>query len=111
VTGGRQLYNVKTTEGATMAGPYETETEALAEPLYQEIHALHMSGQVRSGDPDRLVSSAQLRHREDACEAAGVELGAFDRRTLTWLAGYEPSTVQVIIGLITRAAEGSGTHH
>jgi hypothetical protein len=34
---------------------------------------------------------------------AGVELGDFDRQVLSWLAKWEPSTVQVVIGLITRA--------
>jgi hypothetical protein len=33
----------------------------------------------------------------------GVELGAFDVRILNWLAGYEAATVQVVIGLISRA--------
>jgi hypothetical protein len=39
-----------------------------------------------------------------ACAAAGVTLGAFDRRILGWLAGWEPTTCAVIAGLITRAA-------
>ena len=34
---------------------------------------------------------------------AGVELGAFDRRVLAWLSGWEPETAVVIAGLITRA--------
>ena len=63
------------------------------------------AGRIRTGDPDRLVSGTQLRHLEEACAAAGVELGAYDRSILEWLAGWEASTVQVIIGLITRAAE------
>lgn len=89
-----------------MTGPYETETETLDEALPQEIRALHASGRVRPGDPDRLVSGTQLRHLEDACRDAGVDLGAFDRKVLGWLAGYEASTVQVIVGLIARAAAG-----
>ena len=28
----------------------------------------------------------------DACVMAGVELGAFDRRVLAWLSGWEPET-------------------
>jgi hypothetical protein len=31
-----------------------------------------------------------------ACDAAGVELGAFDRRILSWLSGFEPETAAVI---------------
>lgn len=92
----------------SVMGPYETERQALAEPLAQEIHALHASGRVRSGDPDRLVSGTHMRHLEAACAAAGVELGAFDRRVLAWLARGEASTVQVIIGLISRANGGRG---
>lgn len=86
-----------------MSGPYESESEALAGPLYQEIRALRDSGRIRSGDPDRLVHGTHLRALEAACVEAGVELGAFDRSILTWLAGWEASTVEVIIGLITRA--------
>jgi hypothetical protein len=86
-----------------MSGPYESESEALAGPLYQEIRALHQAGKVRSGDHNRLVISTQLRALEAACAEAGVELGAFDRSILSWLAGWEASTVQVIIGLISRA--------
>lgn len=86
-----------------MTGPYETEAEALAGPVREEVRALHAGGAVRPYDPDHLVRDAQLRHLEAACAAAGVELGAFDRRILAWLAGWESSTVQVIIGLIARA--------
>lgn len=86
-----------------MTGPYETESEALAGPLYQEIRALRDSGLIRSGDPNRLVHGTQLRYLEAACAEAGVELGAFDRKILEWLAGWEASTVQVVVGLIERA--------
>jgi hypothetical protein len=39
----------------------------------------------------------------DACEAAGVGLGAYDRRILHWIAGFEPQTCAVIAGIIRRA--------
>jgi hypothetical protein len=45
---------------------------------------------------------------EEACSAAGVELGAYDRRILAWLAGWEPSTCAVVAGLITRARREGG---
>lgn len=86
-----------------MTGPYESESEALAGPVYKEVRALHEAGRVRPYDPDRLVHSTQLRALEAACAEAGVELGAFDRRIVSWLAGWEASTVEVVIGLITRA--------
>lgn len=34
---------------------------------------------------------------------SGVELGAYDRRIVEWLASYEPSTVAVICSWIERA--------
>jgi hypothetical protein len=86
-------------------GPYETEADALAGPLAREIRALHASGRVRSGDPDHLVSGTQYDYLMAACAAAGVELGAWDRRVLAWLANWEPAMVQVLCGLITRAAD------
>lgn len=93
--------------GATM-GPYDTERQALDEPLGQAVRSLHDTGQVRSGDPDRLVRGTVLDHLTDACAAAGVELGDYDRRVLAWLAGgVETAVVQVVIGLITRAAAGA----
>src|SRR5215207_6129414 len=90
-----------------MPGPYQTETEVHAEPMPREIAALHRAGRVRSGDPDRLVHDTVLRHLIAACDDAGVELGAVDRRTLDWLVGWEPATVQLIIDLI-RCAHAAG---
>ena len=40
----------------------------------------------------------------EACEQAGVQLGAWDERILAWLAGWEDSTCAVVAGLIRRAA-------
>ena len=90
-----------------MTGPYESESDALAGPLYQEIRALREAGRIRPYDPERTVHGTQLRALEAACAEVGVELGAFDRRIVSWLAGWEASTVQVIIGLITRAGGAS----
>lgn len=87
-----------------MTGPYETEADALDGPVRQEIRALHKAGHY-SNELSQVVRAAQLRHLEDACRDASVDLGAFDRKIVEWLAGYESSTVQVIIGLIARAAE------
>jgi hypothetical protein len=41
----------------------------------------------------------------DACQSAGVVLGAYDARILAWLANYEPETCAVITGLISRASD------
>lgn len=51
------------------------------------------------------ITAANLDMLTDAVNAAGVQLGDYDRRILDWLANYEPATCAVIAGLITRAAE------
>jgi len=38
-----------------------------------------------------------------------MELGVYDRRIVAWLADWEPSTLTVIAGLITRAHEAGKT--
>lgn len=40
---------------------------------------------------------------ERACKTANIQLGAYDRRILDWLAGYEDSVCAVAVGLISRA--------
>lgn len=39
-----------------------------------------------------------------ACEKAGVTLGAYDRRILVWLAGFEPQAATAVAGIVIRAA-------
>lgn len=85
------------------AGPYDTEAQALAEPMPRALSRLHAEDRIRSGDPDRLARNTVLRALLNACADAGVEVGAFDRRTLAWLADTEDSSAQVVIGLISRA--------
>jgi hypothetical protein len=50
---------------------------------------------LRDGAADLLLS---------ACEQAGVTLGAYDRRILVWLAGFEPQAAAAVAGVIVRAA-------
>jgi hypothetical protein len=38
-------------------------------------------------------------------ELSGVDLGDWDKIIIEWLAGYEPSTVTAVCGLIRRARE------
>ena len=84
-------------------GPFETEAEAAAVPAVQAVRtAWRANPGVGHMDPHNL---AMLM---DACTAAGVETGTFDRRILGWLANYEPETCAVIAGLISRAAGGAG---
>jgi hypothetical protein len=73
-------------------GPYETEREAAR------------AAQHITESPAGSWTDGNHRLLEDACRSAGVELGAQDHAVLLWLAGWEPSTVAVIAGLIRRAA-------
>jgi hypothetical protein len=81
------------------AGPFETETQARELPavraVYERMHVSARRG--AAGEDCRELLAA-------ACAAAGVQLGAYDRAILDWLAGYEPQTCAVIAGIITRAA-------
>ncbi len=79
-----------------MNGPYETSTEA---------HAAAVAA-ISPLDGWTILSEEQNRQLLlDACAAAGVEPGEYDRRILGWLAGFEDFTCAVVAGLITRAHE------
>ena len=80
-----------------MSGPYETSRQA-ADSVRHILDS-----------PPGTGAWGDSCHRlmEDACTAAGVELGAFDHRILLWLAGWEPQTCAVIAGLIGRAHQAS----
>lgn len=74
-------------------GPFQTEREA---------HQAAMRLGTSSGGV--ILSAAENRDMLiEACRAARVELGAFDRRIITWIAGYEDSSCAVLAGLIERA--------
>lgn len=80
-----------------VTGPFETEREAAR-------FARGLGGPLRDGWP--ILSAEQNRQMlTRACDAAGVTLGAYDRRILAWVAGFEDSTCAVVAGLITRAYE------
>lgn len=96
-------------ETRTPFGPYETEQDTYEEPMPRELRRLHDAGETKSGDPDYKVRGTVLKYLVSTCDTARVPLGAFDRRTLAWLAGGEEGTAQVIIGLIYRAYV-SGVH-
>jgi hypothetical protein len=80
------------------AVPLETEQQARELPAVQAVFAAF--------DADPGVGK-MLPHNEamilGACERAGVELGAYDRRIVAWLGNWEPQTCAVITGLIERA--------
>lgn len=76
-------------------GPFETKREARA--------AAHQV--VRSEYGWSILHKSQNRFViEQACEAAAVELGVYDRQILDWLSGLEDSICGVVAGLIARAA-------
>ena len=76
-------------------GPLETEREA---------HASALAAIQPENDQSILSRTENRLLFERACEAAGVELGAYDLRILDWLANYEDSTCAVIAGLVARTA-------
>jgi hypothetical protein len=79
-------------------GPFETETQAIALPAVRAIYAAFAAAPRVGGmdEPCRQLLAGSL-------EAAGVSLGAYDRRVLAWLAGWEPQIIAVIAAWITRA--------
>ncbi len=86
-------------------GPYDTAAQALAD-------AAALTAAIRAADPGHgpmtdAVRAARLKARTDyltrALAAAGVELGAYDRRIAAWLADWEAETLQVLVGWIERA--------
>ncbi|WP_141581314.1 hypothetical protein [Actinomadura sp. WMMA1423] len=79
-------------------GPYETDQQAADTVSHVYAHARTAPGTMGRLSLDQLTA---------ACEAAGVELGAYDRRILEWLAGWEPETCAVITGIILRAGKVS----
>lgn len=77
-------------------GPFESEDQARMTPAVRAVHEAYRDAEGSlSGTPLILA----------ACEAAGVGLGAYDRRILAWTGNWEPSTCAVIAGLIMRARE------
>ena len=78
-------------------GPFETETDARHASLWGRLLS----------DDDLTIPEANMTDLETAL--AGVELGAYDKRIIAWLAGYEPATVAVVCGLISRAREAGAT--
>ena len=75
-------------------GPFDTEAQA-------------RTAAQAAADPGLLPIKApqnrQLLGR--VCEAADVALGRYDDRIVQWLSIWEPSTVVVVAGWITRAYE------
>lgn len=79
-------------------GPFQTEQAA--------IEAAQLNAAAWLG-PD-----ASLAGLLDSVNAAGVELGDYDRQTLAWIARtWAPQAVQVVASLIARAAAPVAAEH
>ena len=78
-----------------IAGPFETEQEARAAAHQAVVPEPGWSILWPAGNRELLAR---------ALEGAGVELGVYDWRILSWLAGWEDATCAVVAGWITRAA-------
>ncbi len=81
-----------------MTGPFETERQARDVPAVQAVYDAFG----RDPGPGKMAPHCH-RILEEACEAAGVKIGAYDHRILVWLAGWGPETCAVVAGLISRA--------
>ncbi|HYB16157.1 MAG TPA: hypothetical protein VEF71_11890 [Streptosporangiaceae bacterium] len=79
-------------------GPFETEDQARKSLVHLLAEATLPGKASIAGRNHRLLCQALA--------AAGVELGAWDHQIVTWLAGWEPSTVAVIAGWVARARLG-----
>lgn len=79
-----------------MTGPYSTEEQARA-----DAHALV------APEPgwSTLLGPGRREVLARALQGAGVELGDYDQRIMSWLSGWEDSVCAVIAGWITRAGE------
>jgi hypothetical protein len=92
---------MSTTPRSTAAdspGPFETEGQVRTLPAVRAVYDAFEADLAVGG-----MASHNERILRESCAAAGVALGAFDRRIVSWLAGWGPETCAVIAGLIIRA--------
>ena len=75
------------------SGPFHTDRQALAASRYHQQRQSFQTG----------VPITALNHADLDAALSGVELGTYDRQIVEWLAGWDPPTVAVVCGLITRA--------
>ena len=79
-------------------GPFETERQVRELPA---VRAVYNAFKAAPGMGRMAVHNERMLR--ESCAAAGVVLGAFDARIVSWLAEWEPETCAVIAGLISRA--------
>jgi hypothetical protein len=81
-----------------MSGPFESEHEAGEAAHAMQAQYLTNPAIAPGAETNRMMLL-------DTINAAGVQLGEYDREVIGWLAGQEPETCVVIAGLISRASE------
>jgi hypothetical protein len=79
-----------------MSGPYESSGDALRDAAHVYDASRRQERRGTMGQVNEGLLLASLTE-------AGVQLGAYDRVIAGWLAGFEPETVQVVMGWIERA--------
>ncbi len=87
----------------TTYGPYQREQDTYSEPMPAAVRQLHADRHSGPGFPYQRQRAVIRDHILAALADAGVDLGDHDRRIVGWLAAWEPSTVQAIIGWVSRA--------
>ena len=86
-----------------MTGPYETEQQVRQLPTVRAVYDAFD----RDPGPGKMAPH-NGRLLCEALSAAGVDLGAYDHRIVSWLATWEPQTVAVVAGWVQRAADRPG---
>lgn len=86
------------------SGPFDTAADVLALPAVQ---AAYDAARRHNGPGRRTTLTAAMI--DGALNAAGVTLGAHDRRIVAWLAVFGPEEAAVVCGWITRAHEAGRT--
>lgn len=83
---------------ASEHGPFEDEASVSSTPAVRAVFAAF------DADPGPgKMSPHNLAMLTGACEAAGVELGRYDKRILAGFSQWEPATCKVLASLIARA--------
>jgi hypothetical protein len=81
-------------------GPFETEQQVRELPSVQAVYAAF------DRDPGAgKMAPHSLRMLLGALAAAGVHVGRYDVRIAEWLSQWEPATVAVVAGWVTRASQ------
>jgi hypothetical protein len=84
-------------------GPFETGGQVRELPVVRAVYDAFEADLAVGG-----MAPHSERMLRESCAVAGVALGAFDGRIVSWLAGWGPGTCAVIAGLVVRAHVAGG---